>query len=147
MSQLTTLIELAEQATNEAAANLGKAIQIAENLKKQLVVLENYQKEYISKVTAELQTGREIQYIQNFQLFINKIGHAIKIQHQSIHRAQQQIETAQGNWQELEKKRLSYLKLKQKAERLQLVKEARRDQLQSDQDGVRQLFYKQHNAV
>ncbi len=141
-SPLSTLIEFAERMTEEAAASLGRAIRAREELESKLILLKNYRIDYADKMQKDLQAGRNIQHVRNFQLFISKIDEAIHGQTQLLANAQKKVQLEQQNWQEQEKKRMSYLTLEERAEKVQLKKEARRDQIQNDEHGARQ-FYKQ----
>jgi len=142
MAVLSTLLELAKRATDESALKLGGAIQASSEMEKKLALLKNYREEYAQRMQADLTAGREIQHIRNFQIFIGKIDDAIKGQQQLVMNAQRQVQIEQQNWQDQERKRMSYSTLEERAEKVQLKKEARRDQLQNDEFGIRQLFYK-----
>lgn len=142
-SPLNTLIEIAERATDEAAAKLGRAIRAREELDKKLTLLKNYRNDYAVKMQTELQAGRDMQHIRNFQLFLGKIDDAIKGQSQLVLNAQKQIQQEQTNWQEQEKKRVSFLTLEERAEKAEQKKEAKREQLLNDEHGIRQAHYRQ----
>lgn len=142
-SALSTLIELAERATDESAVTLGRAIQSRDDLDKKLILLKNYREEYAARLQAELQKGRGIQHIRNFQIFIAKIDDAINVQHQLISSAQQRVHAEQKNWQEQERKKMSFVTLEERAEKVLQQKEVRRERLQNDEFGMRQLSRKQ----
>ncbi|PRC90781.1 flagellar export protein FliJ [Solimicrobium silvestre] len=141
-SPLTTLIELAERMTDEAAAKLGLAIRSCDELEQKLNLLKKYRDDYSLKMQAELKVGRNMQHIRNFQLFLGKIDDAIKGQQLLVISAQQRVLVARQNWQDQERKRMSYSTLEVRAEKVQQKKEARRDQRQNDEHGTRQAFFK-----
>jgi flagellar FliJ protein len=74
---------------------------------------------------------------------LGKIDDAIHGQQQLVNDAHKRVAAEKLQWQENEKKRMSYTALEERAEKVQQKKEARRDQIQSDEHGSRQFFYKQ----
>jgi len=142
-SALNTLIDIAEKLTDEAAVNLGNAIRASDDLEKKLNLLKKYRDDYSLKMQAELKAGRDMQHIRNFQIFLGKIDDAIHGQQQLVSDAHKRVETEKQQWQKHEKKRMSYTTLEERAEKAEQKKEARRDQIQSDEHGSRQFFYKQ----
>ena len=142
-SALNTLLDIAEKLTDEAAAKLGTAIRASEDLEKKLTLLKKYREDYSLKMQAELKAGRDMQHIRNFQVFLGKIDDAIHGQQQLVNDAHKRVAAEKLQWQENEKKRMSYTALEERAEKVQQKKEARRDQIQSDEHGSRQFFYKQ----
>ncbi len=143
-STLATLIEIAEKLTNEAAAKLGNAIRYCEDMESKLNLLKKYRDDYSIKMQIEMKAGRDMQHIRNFQVFMGKIDDAIFGQQQLVGDAQKQVQAEKLNWQEQEKKRMSYSALEQRAEKVLQKKEAKRDQQQSDEHGARQAYYKQN---
>jgi flagellar protein FliJ len=142
-SALNTLIDIAEKLTDEAAVNLGNAIRNSDDLEKKLNLLKKYREDYSLKMQAELKAGRDMQHIRNFQIFLGKIDDAIYGQQQLVNDAHRQVEAEKKQWQQQERKRMSYSALEERAEKAEQKKEAKRDQLQSDEHGSRQFFYKQ----
>jgi len=145
-STLTTLIDLAEKLTDEAAAKLGAAIRQVDDLQNKLNLLKKYREDYSIKMQAELKAGRDMQHIRNFQQFMGKIDDAIHGQQQLVSDAQKRVAAEKLNWQENEKKRMSYTTLEDRAAKALLKKENKRDQLQSDEHGARQAYYKQNES-
>jgi flagellar FliJ protein len=142
-SALSTLIEIAEKLTDEAAVKLGNAIRSSDDLEKKLNLLKKYREDYSLKMQTELKAGRDMQHIRNFQIFLGKIDDAIHGQQQLVNDAQKRVQAEKQQWQDNERKRMSYSTLEERAEKVQQKKEAKRDQLQSDEHGSRQAFYKQ----
>ncbi len=141
-STYATLIDIAEKLTDEAAVKLGNAIRACDDHQKKLEMLKKYREEYSLKMQTELKAGRDMQHIRNFQIFLGKIDDAIHGQQKLVDDAQKRVQQERIQWQEQEKKRMSYSALEERAEKVQQKKEARRDQLQSDEHGARQSFYK-----
>jgi flagellar FliJ protein len=145
-STLTTLIDIAEKLTDEAAAKLGAAIRQVDDLENKLNLLKKYRDDYSAKMQAELRAGRDMQHIRNFQQFMGKIDDAIQGQHQLVSDAQKRVLVEKLNWQENEKKRMSYSTLEDRAAKAQLKKENKRDQLQSDEHAARLTYFKQNES-
>ena len=143
-STIATLIEIAEKLTDEAAAKLGSAIKNCEDMESKLNLLKKYREDYSIKMQVEMKAGRDMQHIRNFQVFMGKIDDAIFGQQQLVNDAKKRVENEKKNWQEQEKKRMSYSALEQRAEKAHQKKEAKRDQQQSDEHGARQAYYKQN---
>ena len=141
-SSLSTLIELAEKALDDAAKNLGKAIRHKEDAENQLNLLIQYQADYENRLQNNALHGVSVSQFANFQAFIGKLDLAIDGQKKIIQDAQYKVEIATKQWQECEKKRLSFDTLLKKNERLQQAKENKRDQKQTDESATRSLFYK-----
>lgn len=146
MAQSSTigfLINLARQQTDSAARKLGAAIRQVDDLNGKLNLLNTYRDDYSLKMQNQLKMGCDMQHIRNFQQFLVKIDDAISGQKKLVNDAQLRINVEKLNWQEQEKKRLSYTILQDRAEQAKEQKEAKRDQLQSDEHGARQAYYKQ----
>ena len=141
-SSLSTLIELAERRTDAAAVNLGNAIRSQDELEQKLQWLQKYRDDYSRKMQTEMQSGKSMQQIRNFQVFLGKIDEAIIGQSQLVADAKKRVNHERNQWQEEERKRMSYTTLELRAEKVIQKKEAKREQKQNDEHANRQLFYK-----
>ncbi len=141
-SSLSTLIELAERRTDAAAVNLGNAIRSQDELEQKLQLLQKYRDDYSRKMQTEMQSGKSMQQIRNFQVFLGKIDEAIIGQSQLVADAKKRVSHERNQWQEEERKRMSYTTLELRAEKVIQKKEAKREQKQNDEHANRQLFYK-----
>lgn len=141
-SALTTLIELAENEVDNAAKNLGRAIKTRDDAKEQLNLLDQYRADYVIRFQSNAQSGLNVTQFTNYQGFIGKIDQAIEGQQRIVADAEYKIEIAKKQWQECEKKRLSYKTLVDRNTAAALKKENKRDQKQTDERAGRTLFYK-----
>jgi flagellar FliJ protein len=141
-SALTTLIELAENDVENAAKNLGRMIKAKDDANEQLNLLSQYRDDYEARLLANAQQGLSVTQFANFQAFIVKLDQAIDGQKTIILDAEYRIEVAKKAWQECEKKRLSYQTLIDRNAALEVKKENKRDQKQTDERATRALFYK-----
>ncbi|MBC3880307.1 flagellar export protein FliJ [Undibacterium sp. LX40W] len=141
-SQLQTLIELAESELDVATKSLGRAVKAKDDADAQLTMLVQYRSDYEDKLQNHAQRGLNVAQFANFQAFIGKLDQAIEGQKKIIVDAEYRVKSATLHWQECEKKRLSYQVLIDKNQRQAQLKEAKRDQKQTDELATRTLFYK-----
>ncbi|MBR7798944.1 flagellar export protein FliJ [Undibacterium fentianense] len=141
-SGLQTLIELAENAVDTAAKNLGRSIKARDDANEQLNLLEQYRTDYEAKFQSHAQRGLNVTQFTNYQGFIGKLDLAIEGQKKLVMDAEYRIDIAKRAWQECEKKRLSYKTLIDRNAQVELKKEMKRDQKQTDERATRKLFYK-----
>lgn len=141
-SQLQTLIELTENELDTAAKNLGRNIKARDQANEQLAMLIQYRGDYESKLQLNAKQGLNVAQFANFQAFIGKLDDAIDGQKKLILDAEYRVKIATQQWQELEKKRLSYEVLNKKNIKQEQIREGRRDQKQTDEAANRKLFYK-----
>lgn len=141
-SALSTLIEIAENEVENAAKNLGRMIKARDDANEQLNLLNQYRSDYEIRFQSNAKQGLNVTQFTNFQAFIIKLDQAVEGQKKLIQDAEYRIEIAKKNWQECEKKRLSYKTLIDRNAASELKKENKRDQKQTDERATRALFYK-----
>lgn len=141
-SPISTLIELAEKDTDEAAKNVGKAIRALEETEKQLALLLQYRDDYVMRFQTGAAAGLSAGQYMNFQSFIYKLDSAVDGQRKIVKDAEYRVSKARSLWQECEKKRLSYGILHNRAQADVLKKESKLDQKQTDEHAARSYFYK-----
>lgn len=142
LSALDTLIELASKETDEAAKRLGRAIRNGDDANQKLQLLLQYRDEYMKRFENALRAGLSASGYRNFQLFLDKLDEAINGQRRVLQDAQRRVDMERGSWQNSERKRMSYDTLATRALKAHQLKEARRDQKQTDEFAARQLLYK-----
>ncbi|MBY0573198.1 MAG: flagellar export protein FliJ [Undibacterium sp.] len=143
MTALNILIELAENDVATAAKNLGKAIKARDEANDQLNLLTQYRGDYAQRLQTSAGQGLNVRQFINFQAFIGKLDEATVGQKKIIQDAEYKIEREKRIWQECEKKRLSYQTLINRNAAAEQIKEAKRDQKQTDERATRKLFYKE----
>jgi flagellar FliJ protein len=141
-SPISTLIEIAERETEEAAKQLGKAIRAHEETEKKLALLEQYRGDYAVRFQQGAAKGLTMVQYNNFQSFINKLDSAIEGQRKVVRDAELRIQLVRKQWQDHERKRLSYDTLQNRAQASLQHKEAKRDQKLTDEHASRTYFYK-----
>lgn len=141
-SALTTLIDLAQRATDEAAKRLGAALKAVEEGEQKLTMLLGYRDDYATRLDAAQVAGITPMAYRNFVAFMDKLDIAINGQREVVKHAKFKAETAKTAWQESERKRLSYRTLNERAAADALRAENKRDQKQMDEHAARQAYHK-----
>src|SRR5471032_3391777 len=141
-TQLDTLIDLAQRASDAAAKRLGVALKAVADAEQKKVMLIGYRDEYARRFEAAQQTGITPMAYRNFQAFMVKLENAINGQQEVLRVTQMRTEEEKAAWQESERKRLSFRTLSDRAAAEALKVEAKRDQKQTDEHAARQAYYK-----
>ena len=141
-SALTTLIELAERDADDAAKRLGAANQAVDEARQKLQMLHEYRDEYARKLDAAQAAGITPQAYHNFVAFIAKLDNAVNGQTDQVKHAEYKSAQEKDAWQAVERKRLSYRTLNERAMAQALHLENKRDQKAMDEHAARQAYYK-----
>jgi flagellar FliJ protein len=144
ISALDTLIELATSETDEAAKRLGSALRAAGETEERLKLLMQYRDDYTSRLHAMMSSGLSAAGYRNFQMFLDKLDDAIDGQQKIVDDARKRVGEERSTWQASERKRMSYDTLATRAQKAEEVKEARREQKQTDEVATRQAHYKRY---
>ncbi|HEY1151002.1 MAG TPA: flagellar export protein FliJ [Pseudoduganella sp.] len=140
--QLETLIDLAQRETDDCAKRLGAALKAVNDAEEKLNMLIGYRDEYGRRFDASQQAGITPMAYRNFQAFMEKLDSAIQGQQEVLRHAQSRGEMDKKQWQDAERKRMSYSTLRERAEAQALKVEAKRDQKAMDEHASRQAFFK-----
>lgn len=138
-SALNTLIDLAHKETDEAAKRLGAALRAGEEAQQKLDLLTQYRDDYAARCQADLANGISATHFHNFQVFMQKLEHAIAGQQKVVSDAQQRVAAARSAWQACEQKKMSFVTLAERAGKEQLRRELWRDQKQNDEHAARRV--------
>lgn len=141
-SALTTLIELAQRDSDDAAKRLGIALKAVEDAEQKLQMLLGYRDDYARKLDAAQVAGITPLAYHNFVAFIAKLENAINGQRDVVKHAQYKSNSEKTAWQAIERKRLSYKTLNDRAAADALRLENKRDQKAMDEHAARQAYYK-----
>jgi flagellar protein FliJ len=132
-SVIDTLIELTSQKSEEAAKALSMALQQQKQSAEKLSLLTQYKSEYMVRLDKQLRDGLSVKSMVNFQNFLNDLDLAV-LQQQRAHNADTDaVKTMQRNWQELERKKLSYSTLADRASAKLLAKANKQEQKLMDE--------------
>lgn len=141
-SALTTLIELAQRDSDEAAKRLGVALKAADETEQKLTMLLGYRDDYALKLDAAQVKGITPMAYRNFVAFMDKLDQAVRGQREVVKHAQHKSAMEKAAWQASERKRLSYRTLNERAATEALKLENKRDQKLMDEHAARQAYYK-----
>ena len=141
-SALNTLIDLAHKETDEAAKRLGAALRAGDEARQKLDLLLQYRNDYAERCQSNLTTGISTTHFNNFQVFMQKLDHAISGQQKVVSDAQSRIAQARAAWQACEQKKMSFVTLAERANKEQSRRELWRDQKQNDEYAARRALHK-----
>ena len=142
LSALTTLIELAQRATDDSSKRLGAAIKNEEDCEQKLQMLLGYRDDYAQRLIEQQQAGMSPQAYANFVAFMAKLDQAVNGQRDVLKHARQKSVMEKTAWQACERKRLSYRTLTERAAAETLKIENKRDQKMMDDHAARLTYYK-----
>lgn len=141
-SALDTLIDLANKETDEAAKLLGATLRAGEEADQKLDLLMQYRDDYAARCQSNLATGISTTHFNNFQVFMQKLDHAIVGQQKVVSDAKQRIAQARAAWQVCEQKKMSFITLSDRANKESARRELWLDQKQNDEYAARSALYK-----
>jgi flagellar protein FliJ len=140
-SALETLIELAQRDSDAAAKRLGAALKAVEEAEQKLQMLLGYRQDYADRLDQAQMAGMTPFAYANFVAFVGKLDNAINGQQEVLKHAKYKSELEKKNWQESERKRLSYRTLTERAAAEALKIENKRDQKMMDDHAARTARY------
>ena len=128
-----TLKEIAARDLNKAAERLAESNRLLMDAKTQREMLQKYKEDYVAKYSALLSQGTNRESMQNYQSFLQKLDQAIAGQEQIIGGMDRQVKRHLVNWQECQKKKLSYDVLSNRSDKKVIAKELKADQKMMDE--------------
>ena len=143
-SALDTLIDLANKETDEAAKLLGATLRAGEEADQKLDLLTQYRDDYAVRCQSNLANGISTTHFNNFQVFMQKLDHAIAGQQKVVSDAKQRIAQARAAWQACEQKKMSFVTLADRASKESARRELWLDQKQNDEHAARSALYKRN---
>jgi len=143
-SALDTLIDLANKETDEAAKLLGAALSAGEEADQKLDLLMQYRDDYAARCQSNLTTGISTTQFNNFQVFMQKLDHAITGQQKVVSDAKQRVAQARAAWQACEQKKMSFVTLADRANQESARRELWLDQKQNDEHAARSALSKRN---
>jgi flagellar FliJ protein len=143
-SALNTLIEIANKDSDEAAKLLGEALRVGEEANQKFELLMQYRNDYAARCQADLTAGISTTHFNNFQVFMQKLDHAIAGQQKVVDAAMQRVAQARAAWQACEQKKMSFVTLAGRASKEDARRELWRDQKQNDEHAARRVPHKRN---
>ena len=129
---LKTLLDLAQERSDAAAAQLGLVNGRARDVQDRLQLLLDYRLEYSNRLVSDAKLGMGSAGWLNFRRFISTIDDAIDKQREMVVAAQHQVEASKEHWQAAQGRLRSFETLAQRHQREQRVVEAKLEQKEQD---------------
>lgn len=129
---LQTLLDLAQEGSDAAAARLGVVNGHDRDMQKRLQLLLEYRGEYTARLARVAQVGMHSVGWRNFREFIDKIDAAIEQQRELVAAARRQVETGQRHWHTQQRRLKSFDTLSQRHRSAERKSEALREQKEQD---------------
>ena len=129
---LKTLLNLAQERSDAAAAQLGLVNGHARDTRSRLELLLDYHREYSNRLVSDAKLGIGSVGWLNFRQFIDTIDAAIEKQREMVAAAEQQVEAAKLHWHAEQGRLRSFETLEQRHHREQRVVEAKLEQKEQD---------------
>jgi flagellar FliJ protein len=145
-SALNTLIDLANKDADEAAKRLGEVLRICEEADQKLDLLQQYRDDYALRCQTSLANGISATHFNNFQVFMQKLDHAIVGQQTVVSHAKQRADQARAAWLVCEQKKMSFVTLSDRANKEDARRESWRDQKQNDEHAARTVSHKRDHT-
>ena len=137
---LKTLLDLAQERNDAAAAQLGVVNGHARDVQDRLQLLLNYRLEYSNRLVSDAKIGIGSVGWLNFRQFIDTIDTAIEKQREMVVAAQHQVEASKQHWQTAQGRLRSFETLAQRHQREQRVVEAKLEQKEQDNFALKDFF-------
>ena len=134
---LQTLLDLAQDSSDAAAAHLGVVNGHDRDMQKRLQLLLDYRSEYTERLASMTRTGTHSMGLRNFREFMDKIDLAIEQQRQLVAAAKAEVETGKLHWHKEQRKLKSFNTLSQRHRTTVLKGEARQEQKDQDDFALR----------
>jgi len=137
---LATLIELAQNKTDEATRRLGKLQGAQTSAASKLDMLQQYRQEYLSQLQTHLNDGLAAAQLRNFHNFIRTLDSAIEQQRQLSVQADNQLAHGRTDWQHNKCRLNSFDTLAQRVQQQEMLALNKREQRDSDERSARQFY-------
>jgi flagellar FliJ protein len=141
LNVLQTLVDLARAQSSAAATALAKEIAGLRDSEQKVDLLQNYLDDYRVNLQQQMLSGLKASQLHNSQNFIQQLELAITQQEKAVITFKNQVSIAKQQWQECERKLLTFETLTQRAKTKVALIEARLDQKNTDEFAARKYAY------
>lgn len=142
MTPIHILMELSISKSEKMAIQLGFAITSEKEEHRKQILLEEYRQGYIEESQQKLAQGLNVGVFDNFNKFISSLDQLILNQKNIVDNCSGLIERCRLDWQESERKRLTYTALLNRTEHAIKHKAHKLDQKQTDEFASRRRVNK-----
>lgn len=137
---LQTLLDLAQDGSDTAAAQLGVINGHERDMDQRLQMLLEYRSEYTERLARVARTGMHSIGWRNFREFIDRIDAAIDLQRELVAKARSEVETGQRHWRTQQRKFKSFDTLSQRHYSAERRSEARQEQKEQDDFALKRFL-------
>lgn len=136
---LATLIELAQNKTDEATRRLGQLQSAQISAAEKLQSLLQYRQEYMDQLQTRMRDGLVSAQLRNFQNFISTLDGAIEQQRALSLQAVSRLEHGRSHWRHTKQRLSSFDTLADRAQQQELMLLNKREQRDNDERAARQF--------
>ena len=137
---LDTLIELAQNRTDEATRVLGKLQTAQTSAAGKLEMLLQYRQEYLDQLQVQMRAGVASAQLRNFQHFIGTLDAAIEQQRAVMLQANSRLAAGRTDWQHSKRRLTSFDTLADRVRQQALITLNKREQKENDERTSRRFF-------
>jgi flagellar FliJ protein len=137
---LATLIELAQNKTDEATRRLGQLQTAHTSAAEKLEMLQRYRQEYLDQLQVQMGSGVPAAQLRNFRNFIATLDAAIEQQRAVTVQADTRLATGRGDWQNSQRRLNSFDTLAGRVRLQEIAALHKREQRDSDERSARQFY-------
>lgn len=137
---LATLIELAQNKTDEATRRLGQLQTAHTSAAGKLEMLLQYRQEYLDQLQQQMSAGVPSAQLRNFRDFIATLDGAIEQQRAVTVQADTRLAHGRGDWQSSQRRLNSFDTLAGRVRRQEMITLHKREQRDSDERSARQFY-------
>lgn len=145
--QLATLIELAQNKTDEATRRLGQLQNAHTSAIGKLDLLQQYRQEYLDQLQVYLQDGVAAASLRNFQQFISTLDAAIEQQSALTSQADGRLAHGRSDWQHSKCRLNSFDTLAERAQLQEMTARNKREQHDCDEHTARQFYLRASTSI
>lgn len=136
---LATLIELAQNKTDEATRRLGQLHNAHSSAAEKLEMLLQYRQEYLDQLQTQMRDGVASAHLRNFQQFISTLDDAIEQQRALTLQADSRLVHGRSDWQSSKRRLTSFDTLADRVRQQQILASNKREQRDNDERSARQF--------
>ena len=133
-----SLMSREEEAERKAMGELQAKIRQCET---KVVELIDYQRQYQNELRQSGKKGTSLHNIQNYQVFISRLGSAVEQQQQQIQLMQAQLDQQTKKWQQIYQKKNNMLSFIEQCRQEEAYAADKRQQRELDDAVCRRAFY------
>lgn len=137
ITAIQTLTDLCVRQAEEVATRLGQANAQHNKSLQKLQLLKDYRQSYAQKFQDEMGLGLGMSHYSNYLCFLANLDKAVAQQNQEVALNQHILDQLKREWQETERKRLSYETLKSRYQTKQIAADNKREQKLNDEFAMR----------